>query len=110
MRKVLNKILNFDQFHKKKITKVTIYACLELVLYIKLMEKTLKNVYVFPGLDNYITLNVVLDNNEVILYQIFEDHCDLEYKDIYIETCDINFCKWFYFCASSNSDARDSSF
>lgn len=96
MRNILSAIPKFKDFYKKQISDVTIYNCLHLLLHIKSTSKSLKNVFVFPGFDDSITINIIL-KDKVLIYQVFQNKFNIDFDNtIYLENQTITECKEFY--------------
>ncbi len=96
MRKLIETVSKYKEFYKKQISDDTIFNSIHLLLYIKSISKTLKNVYAFPGLDDYVTINIIL-KNKVLIYQIFKDKLTIDFNnELYLENQNIEDCKSFF--------------
>lgn len=96
MRNILSIIPKFKNFYKKQISDITIYNCLHLLLHIKSISKSLKNIYVFPGFDDSITINIII-NDKILIYQVFQNMFTIDFDNyIFLENQTISNSKEFY--------------
>ncbi len=96
MRKLIERVSKYKDFYKKQISDDTIFNSIHLILYIKSTARSLKNVYAFPGADDYITINVVI-NDKVLIYQIFKNVLTIDFNnELYLENQTIEECKSFF--------------